>query len=78
MKYFNSFLQLIDLLSECCLGRNSVAQDIVRTRWFRPTLIEEIAVSENYSYPYNMRSRCLKLIRTMELDRSMLPIKVPC
>jgi len=74
---FNSLLQLIDLLAECCIGRNAVAQNIIKQFWFKPSLVEEIAVSEK-DYSDNIRSRCLKLLRTMELDRdSLKPLQVP-
>lgn len=74
MSEYTSFLQLIDLLSEACLGRNAETQRIIAEKYELKT-IEPIIQSDDY--PYELRYRLLGLYLNLYLDNTFPELIVP-
>ena len=64
---YTAFLQLIDLLSEACLGRNAESQRIISERFELKTIQPII---EKPEYPHELRYRVLRLYLNLYLDKT--------
>lgn len=65
MANYLSFLSLLDLFAEMCLGRNEDAQTFVGSFYDHKVLI---LIYENESYPAEVRTRIIRLIKNLYLD----------
>ena len=65
MANYLSFLSLLDLFSEMCLGRNENVQTFVSSFYDIKVLGQ---IYENESYPAEVRTRMIRLIKNLYLD----------
>lgn len=73
---FQCHVQLLDLLAEACLGRNSDCQKDVGFHFDQPKLM--MLIIEQKTFSFEIRSRILKLFLTVYLDRDPFqPLAVP-
>ena len=72
---YETFIQLLDLFTEMCLGRNEEVQNFVGN-FFELKVI--LSIIENYSYPDKLRMRMIKLLENLYLDvEKFKKIEVP-
>jgi hypothetical protein len=63
---YNAFHELLNLLADCCLGRNVRSQEEVGKYYENKHLI---TIYQDKKFNYQTRSRCLKLFLNLYLDR---------
>ena len=75
MSDYETFLNLLDLLAETCLGRNEVSQLALNEIYQNKVLMN---IFEDRKVNFETRSRTLKLFHALYLDRAPFqPLVVP-
>lgn len=75
MTNYDTFLGLLDLLAECCMGRNLTEYEQIH-KYFENKILKSIFEDKNMNM--ETRSRCLKLFLAVYMDRKLFePLVVP-